>query len=736
VTDIDGLDLTPQQRSVFRRADQNPEHLTSYDAETLVNLLTEGSEDIRNEVTTIIEDVSPTSDAWSSFTGEVESLTSALDAEEELVRMFAARTLGYVGWKAPEEVGTATGPLAATLEDGNVEVRQQSALALARIASKESRGMDGAVGPLVAVLDDEHWTVRESAARALGQIGSDAPRKVSEATGPLVAALADEEPGVRSSAADALGRIGRTAPEEVREATEALTGAIEDHDEQVRGDAVAALRRIGRAAPEEVCGATDELAAALGDQRRVTRDNAAQTLGEIGNALPEQVSDAIDPLVDALDDEHEWVRESAAEALGKIGSSAPEQVRDATGPLVAALDDENWEVRKEAAKALGHVGPAGADNAVAEATDRLCSLLSHDTDAVRLHSAIALGRLHGADRSDSKALERKLEERFNDRQGPAALLIECLDDDRFKVAVAAAFALFRAGTADHELRVTARDRLREGLRSSEHRRFTAQGVKNLAETGPQIHPMMREVFYDDEADGDPAVRDLVPDLVELLDSPDSDVRRYACRALGHLDATAAAADLEQVAEGDDRAEVRDVAAAALDRIETTAATGDETDDSEPSPEPGDGAPADSAESDATTAGTAADTTPTPTDEGEAEPVPTDEPGEPTGSLADRAALYSRLLEYARTESLRECCRWAEELHTFVEANPVDDEGYAAAREETAALVEERLPNEGDAFGTDHDLVTGDRPLAKIAPELHEAIGDVAFAVRRCYVRGE
>jgi HEAT repeat protein len=400
VTDIDELDLTPQQRSALQRADENPEHLTDYDAEMLCGLLTDGEEVVRVKVARVVSGVSWRSDAWYSLAGEAESL--------------------------------------------------------------------------VAALDDEDWRVRGPAAKALGWIGREAPEQVREATGPLIAALEDENTGVR---------------------------------------------------------------------------------------------------------------EEAAEALGRIGSEAPEQVREATGPLIAALDDEDWVVRREAFEALGYVGPAGTDDAVVEATDRLCTLLSDHPDIVRKHSAIALGRLHAADRPDSESLEAELEERFDGRQGPAARFAECLNDDQLDVAVAAAFAQFRAGSTDHDLRVTARDRLREGLDTAEHRRFTAELVAELAETGPAVHPMMRGMFADDDAE-DAAVRDLVPDLIDLLDDSDEEVRRHSCRALGHLDADAAVDDLERLASEADDGSVREAAGEALDGIGASDESGATTDASpeEPSKE--------------------------------------------------------------------------------------------------------------------------------------------------------
>lgn len=734
MTDSGKLDLSPTERAALQRADEHPEHLTAHDQSILGELIDRGGEARQVAVRALLPAVGSDID-WQSV-ALASPLAAALDDGTDTVRKHASKILGGVGAADPAAMtGDGCNALIDALADEWDAVRRNAVRALGRLGAADPDAVANQMGFLVEALDDEAPRVRKAAAETLGRVGCASSERAADAIGPLVAALDDEEPAVRWTTAEQVGHVVASTPELTADAVGPLAATLADRAANVRRVSAVALGRIGAGAPDRVSGAVGPLAAALDDEEPRVRSGAAAALGRIGAESPDRVTDAVDPLIAALDDGSPVVRKEAAAALGRIGEAAPELVADTVSPLVVVVHDEYADARAAAATALGQVGPTGTVDEILAAFEGLFGALSDGHEATRQAAATALGRFVAGTRGNEdieEAMDR-LEDRLNGRA--TDLLAERLDDHCTNVAVAAAFAVFRAGVIGHELRATARDRLREGLTEYEWPLLTSRLVAELAANGPVVHPMMREMFYDDEADGDPAVRDLVPDLVQLFDYPDSNVRRHACRALGHLDATAAAADLERVAAEDERATVRKAAAAALDRIGTTVAAGDKTDDSETPSEPG-AAPVDPAEPDETTAGAAADTTPSPAGEGGTDSVPADEPGEPAGSLADRAALYARLLEYARTESLHECRRWAEELHRFVEATPVDDEGYAVAHEEAATLVEERLPNEREVFGDDHGLVTGDRPLAKVAPELHEAIGDVAFTVRRCYVRGE
>jgi HEAT repeat protein len=528
VTPHDDLDLTPQERSALRRADQNPEHLTDYDVKMLGELLADGEEHVRMTVAETVAEVSKETDTPCSLIGAADGLIAALDDEIGDVRKRAAGTLGRLRGTSPEVT-------------------------------------DGAVEALISALNDKRHLVRSRAAEALGQIGSETPEQAERAVGPLIAAVNDDSKFVRREAATALGRIGSIEPDQVDDGIERLVTAIDDERWGVRREAAKAIGRIGSTAPEQVDGAVGPLVAAINDMERRVRRAAARALGRIGEQSPDRVEGAVGPLIAALDDKNQKVRSGAAWALGRIGERSPKQVAEAVGPLIDALDDEKTRVRWEAATALGHVGPAGTDEEVIEAIDRLCNLLSSNFGTVRRNATVALGRLHAYDRSYSDAVEKALEDRFDGRKTPGEWLSERLNDERIDVAVGAAFALFRAGVTDHDLRMSARSRLREGLDIADHRQFTIQLIVELSMTGPAIHPMMREVFAPDDANEDPVVRDLIPDLIDLLDAPTGEIRSHACRALSHLDADAVE-DLERLANEDDDEAVREAANEALERI--------------------------------------------------------------------------------------------------------------------------------------------------------------------------
>lgn len=67
-------------------------------------------------------------------------------------------------------------------------------------------------------------------------------------------------------------------------------------------------------------------------------------------------------------------------------------------------------------------------------------------------------------------------------------------------------------------------------------------------------------------DDSEATEEAIPALVELLDDPSPVVRRNACKALGHLEATVALTQLQLMADDDPDEEVRSVAAWATTRV--------------------------------------------------------------------------------------------------------------------------------------------------------------------------
>jgi HEAT repeat protein len=265
VTDRDDLDLTPQQRSALRRADENPEQLTEHDGRILGELLANGDDDSRKEAASSIKHASARSEAARSLAPEVGRLTAALDDEVPLVLSWTAGALGNIGAEAPEQVSEAVDPLITLLHyrPGYLRVRSAAATALGKIGAEAPGQVTEAIGPLVSLLDDEHSSIRGVAAAALGDIGGEAPGQVGEAIEPLAAARDDEDGFVRSRATDALRNIGRGAPEQGSEAAD--PPAAPDDERAARRNACRALLRLEPdAIDDEEAGVRRRAAWALG----------------------------------------------------------------------------------------------------------------------------------------------------------------------------------------------------------------------------------------------------------------------------------------------------------------------------------------------------------------------------------------------------------------------------------------------------------------------------------------
>lgn len=128
----------------------------------------------------------------------VPALTSLLSCDQEIVRLNAAR---YLGWIRASAWSTAT-VLAELLRDPAWEVRAQAALALAQAGVLP----DEVLATLATGLEDPRAEVAGACALALRRFG-DAAIPV------LTRALADSRASVRLHAGKALAGIGRPVPE-------------------------------------------------------------------------------------------------------------------------------------------------------------------------------------------------------------------------------------------------------------------------------------------------------------------------------------------------------------------------------------------------------------------------------------------------------------------------------------------------------------------------------------------
>jgi hypothetical protein len=122
--------------------------------------------------------------------GDMESLTDALDDEEEEVRKAAISSLSNLS--GPEAVRR----ISKALNDKKVFVRKTAVKTLASMGGEE------VVGPLIRALEDENRIVRKAAVKALASVGN------KKAIKPLSKLLDDCDEMIRLAALQALASIG------------------------------------------------------------------------------------------------------------------------------------------------------------------------------------------------------------------------------------------------------------------------------------------------------------------------------------------------------------------------------------------------------------------------------------------------------------------------------------------------------------------------------------------------
>jgi HEAT repeat protein/lysophospholipase L1-like esterase len=250
--------------------------------------------------------------------------------------------------------------------------------------------------------------------------------------------------------------------------------------------------------------------AALGDRSPEVRAAAVWALGERGG---EAGPGGVTALVGALRDDGEAVRVEAARALGAVGRAERSKVLPA---LFAALGDPREHVRWAAAQALFRIGLEAPGD-----VSPLATALGNADAYVRGFAAFNLGEMGDAARDAVPALIQALAREDGYGRGGASS------------------ALAKMGPAAIE----AVPALALGLKSADpERRWKAARV--LGRIGP-------------------GARTAVATLVEALRSdPDERVRANAARALGRIDASAAA-DVLRRARADADEAVRREATEAL-----------------------------------------------------------------------------------------------------------------------------------------------------------------------------
>lgn len=418
--------------------------------------------------------------------------------------------------------------------------------------NERARAALRAIGPaaipaLTAALRQErHWYVRKAAAYALGALGVQA----REALPALIEALADVDgDAVAPAAVEAIRMID---PES---ATDAAPRLVEIAREQQSDEYWRELQRRGTVPAQiprlaEALSGTRDLAAApsaplwvpllaecLKNRREETRQWALKTLRKLGPAA----APAVPALVEALG--HSKMQAQAAAALGEIGPGA----REAVPALRAMLQDRSPSLRSAAAQALATIEPAPAAGDVAA----FAAALRDPDPGQRIAAAIALARL-GPDAApalpalveatrDEDSRVRHEAVKALGAMGPGATAavsasVEALGDQDGTVSAAAASALVKLGPEAAQAAIPKLlQRLREG--DSADQGAAAPGAPRR----PSVFALVQTLVGRDGFSGRADARLWVPLLVELLGSPDPQLRRWAARSIGQIGAEAAPA---------------------------------------------------------------------------------------------------------------------------------------------------------------------------------------------------
>ena len=464
----------------------------------------------------------------------VPEIITAANHRLPSVRCAAARALGKIGDRR------AVRPVADLLvRDSDSDVRNSAVFALGQLSGPE------AAARLIEVMADSQPRVRARVAMSLGEVGG------SEAKARLIEAMGDPKPDVRREVALALGKVGGP------EARSRLIEAMADSDEHVRGRVAWELGKFG--GPE----ATARLIEAMTDSEPTVREAAAATLGHIGDVVATNV------LMRALEDKEDNVRVAAARALGHICES------QCLPRLIELLKDPAKEVRDTAARALGEMGdPAAVDPLLAAVKDT-------DGD-VRRAAVLALGEI--GDSRVTPVLLAAFRDGDHHIRGMAAFslgllrepraigeLIAALNDDDRIVRIHAPFALALQKRPEAVPALAAALRGKDNWSSTsafdaavglalidtpDAKRALAVGAREAAEPAvrrlaaralamPLVAAMTEELRGKDSALHlyilyafaylrDPAS---LPAIEEVLNSPDSNIRYAARRAIRHIHRT-------------------------------------------------------------------------------------------------------------------------------------------------------------------------------------------------------
>lgn len=243
-------------------------------------------------------------------------LVAALTADDETLRIGAAKALGFMGAKGADGIPG----LIENLGHGDGDVRGEAADALAAIGKPS-------VGPLVQALQSLNPKIRAASARSLGILGMDA----AEAAGPLLAKLDGEADSIaRAEVLRALPKTG--APAE--KIMPAWIAAVKANDAELNRAALDALLLL-----RPPTAAVAPLRALLDDPALAPR--AAQMLGRLGRHAREAVPALLARAAKSPESGGPFF-----DAIVTIGRPAAPALLEEIGKLPpAALTDEHWTMR-------------------------------------------------------------------------------------------------------------------------------------------------------------------------------------------------------------------------------------------------------------------------------------------------------------------------------------------------------------------------------------------------------
>jgi len=300
--------------------------------------------------------------------GVVDRLIERVDDRDEApaVHRASSRALAALAQRDPKVVGH----MMEKLGSSKAAVRRRAALDLGELGPVAAPAVKG----LAAMLVDKSRSVQRAAAQALGQVGESAIEEVLDR-------LESENASEQMLAARALGNMGEHALPAVPELLERLDGVDKGFVEL----AVHILSSVGaQAAPH--------LAAVIRDRESSAKKRSRAIEAVVG--LGAGARAAVAALVDVLEDQDARVAHDTFLALLSL---AP-KVEGEMGLLIEAVPTHRGKTREKLFAVIQRRG--------SEAVGALSDHLGHQSAAVRVAAAEALGRLGTKSLPARAALEK------------------------------------------------------------------------------------------------------------------------------------------------------------------------------------------------------------------------------------------------------------------------------------------------------------------------------------------